>query len=328
MLDRHGGTGLGLSISRRLAERLGGRIEVRSEVGVGSEFRLELPVGARAAGPLIDAIEPRPAAPAPAEPLPRLSGHVLVAEDRPDVLSVVQGLLRGAGAAVSTAVDGAMALDLVRRFPGRHDLLVLDVQMPVKTGLEAVAELRADGHEGPVLALTALAMKGERERCLAAGFTDFVTKPIDAATLLGTVARLLPARDVLDGAAVLVIEDHDATREVLCKLLERAGCTVHGAGSGGQALAVLDGTVPDLVLLDLGLPDGHGLDLHARLIAAGHLSSAAVIALTGDTEAATLERIDASGLHGRLVKPVGAAGLTDAARRALEGRPLRDEGRG
>ena len=339
ILDRQGGTGLGLSISRRLAERLGGRIGATSEPGVGSEFRLELPIDPDGPRVTIDAAALQVAPlPTSAESLPALRGHVLVAEDRPDVLSIVQAMLSRAGASVSTAVDGAMALDLVRRFPERYDALVLDIQMPGRTGLEAIRELRAEGHDRPAIALTAQAMVGERERCLDAGFTDYVTKPIDAPTLLGKLAALLPdsgagpgpgARpaggsdagsadgDPLARAAVLVVEDHDSTREVIGKLLARTGCTVRGAGSAREALATVDDFVPDVVLLDMRLPDAHGLEVHAALLATGRLDAATFVALTGDTERDTIERIRAAGIRRRLEKPVGAAALTAAVRDAL-----------
>ncbi len=322
ILDRQGGTGLGLSISRRLAERLGGRIDVRSEPGIGSEFHVELPAPHGAGVETIERIDLQSAPPPePDDPLPKLRAHVLVAEDRPDVLSVVQTMLRNAGATVSTAVDGAMALELVRRAPARYDVLVLDIQMPVKTGLQVVAELRAEGYERPAIALTAQAMKGERERCVQAGFNEFVAKPIDARALITTIGALLPGEDALAGARVLVVEDHESTRTVVMKVLERSGCTVRGAGTGAQALATLEGFVPDVVLLDMRLPDAHGVELHGRLLDTGSLDGASFIALTGATERSTLAAIDEAGFAQRLEKPVGAAELVGAVRRALEAVP-------
>lgn len=193
------GTGLGLSISRLLAHEMGGDLEVKSELGVGSCFTLTLPM-AHPSGDLVDpaalqAMLDEPAAKADEAESPRLDGRrVVVADDRRDIRHVAAYFLERVGAEVILAANGQEALDLVeaqREDGAPVDLVLMDMQMPVLDGYEATRRLIGAGFTGPVIALTAAAMKGERERCLAAGCSDYVAKPIDGASLVSVCASYL-----------------------------------------------------------------------------------------------------------------------------------------
>jgi PAS domain S-box-containing protein len=182
---RFGGSGLGLTISRRLVELMGGRIWVESELGGGSVFAFAapfevwasqnrpqaLPVGAETTGPL-DAL------------------HILLVEDSPDNCTIITAYLADTPYRVSIAPTGAIACDMF--FLGDYDLVLMDRQMPVMDGLTATRKIRAWEQESgtgpvPIIALTASALKGDRETCLAAGCTAFLTKPIKQDILLRAI---------------------------------------------------------------------------------------------------------------------------------------------
>ena len=190
-----GGTGLGLKISSEIARLLGGSIVVDSQPGVGSTFTLRLaarPVSAWAPGPRVDHSETRDSAPSAPAGTPRLDGvHVLVVEDGVDNRKLLEFQLKGAGAGVSFASGGRTGVDLAMSLAGSTGpvLVLMDMQLPGMDGYEAASLLRARGSTLPVIAITAHAMAGDRERCLAAGCSDYLPKPIARDALLRACAH-------------------------------------------------------------------------------------------------------------------------------------------
>ncbi len=217
---RFGGSGLGLSISRRLVEAMQGTIAVRSEPGQGSCFMVNLP---------IETSEPENAWICPAdlassaarEPKlddcfvrPALSGRVLLVEDSPDNRRVLMYYLDQMGLQVETAENGRLGVE--QALGGRIDAVLMDMQMPELDGYGATSALRRSGFEAPIIALTAHAMSGDREKCLRAGCTDYLTKPIDIVALYEALAHHLASpRDSLstgrDAPARIAEEAHEQT---------------------------------------------------------------------------------------------------------------------
>ena len=186
MTRKYGGSGLGLAISKRFAHMLGGDVYVRSMPGVGSVFSLVIDGGVVDEREMISAATeailstPDDVQP-PVNPEP-LRGRVLLAEDGYDNQQLISIFLRGAGLQVVIAENGAVAL---RKALAEHfDLILMDMQMPEMDGYTAAKELRLRGVTLPIVALTAHALSDDREKCLNAGCTDYLTKPIEEATLI------------------------------------------------------------------------------------------------------------------------------------------------
>jgi len=185
----YGGTGLGLTISRRLVMQMGGELQLRSRVGVGSTFAFEI------------LVSPATAAMVPAEALPPTeltkldSLRVLLVEDHPVNQKLATAILKSEGHSVEVAANGEEGLARLRA--GQFDLVLMDIQMPVLDGLQATMQIRADEQGSarriPIIAMTANALIGDRERCLAAGMDDYVSKPFRRAELFSAMTRAMAA---------------------------------------------------------------------------------------------------------------------------------------
>ncbi len=200
---KYGGTGLGLTISKRLAQALGGDLTVRSRRGEGSTFTLVVNTGPLKDVQMLDApaitdfLKTEPPSPQPGSETttkPLLNSRVLLAEDGPDNQRLIAFILRKAGATVTVAENGQVALELALRAKALghpFNVILMDMQMPVLDGYGATRRLRQLGHTETIIALTAHAMAGDRERCLHAGCDDFAPKPIDRHELIATVQKYL-----------------------------------------------------------------------------------------------------------------------------------------
>ncbi|MFM8321218.1 MAG: response regulator [Chloroflexota bacterium] len=179
---RYEGTGLGLAFVSRLCEQMGGSVGVESRLGQGSRFWIDLPTGL----PSGEAEQPNHAGSALPPHL-----HVLVVEDSPTNQALVCDFLRSLGCRVDSAANGLEAIQLAGENP--PDLVLMDIQMPVMDGLEAIQRLRAlpQFNRLPIIALTALVMPGDREQCLKAGASDYLSKPIQLDKLREAIARVL-----------------------------------------------------------------------------------------------------------------------------------------
>jgi len=191
---KYGGTGLGLVICRRLANILGGDVTLEySEVGKGSCFRTVLPFEHVAGSSVIKSLTSKTAQdePKPTAVASKLSGRILLAEDGVDNQRLIAFLIRKAGATIETADNGRVALDMLDQAEAAgtpYDMLLTDMQMPEMDGYSLASILRGRGSRLPVVALTAHAMADDRKKCIDAGCDDFVSKPIDKASLIATCA--------------------------------------------------------------------------------------------------------------------------------------------
>jgi len=248
----YGGTGLGLTISKRFCRLMGGDLTVRSDQGHGTTFTVDLPAvvsepgletAAQAAAPEALAAGPRRAGP-----------PVLVVDDDPATLDLTRRFLSREGFEVVTAADGAQALELARKL--RPAAITLDVLMPGMDGWAVLKALKTspETRDIPVIMVT---ITDDRELGLTLGASEYLTKPVDRERLLGLLKTFLGA-----GAPgrVLVVEDDAATRELIRRMLEKEAWTVDEAENGRVALERVAAAAPDLILLDLMMPEMDGFD--------------------------------------------------------------------
>lgn len=202
---KFGGTGLGLTICKRLVEMLGGTIDVTSVPALGSSFYFSIPTGSlenvkllQSPSEYVEVGEDDPSGQpqSTGEATPEsLAARVLLAEDGVDNRRLISHHLKKAGVNVTTAENGKLAYDEATSATDSgvpFDLIFMDMQMPVMDGYQATSRLRQDGYSGPIVALTAHAMSGDREKCITAGCDEYLTKPIDPQKLFAMIRKFAP----------------------------------------------------------------------------------------------------------------------------------------
>ena len=278
---QYGGTGLGLTITRRLVDMLGGSLSFESELDQGSTFRVKIPAETARIASKATPLAPRRSA--PLAELPLRNRHVLVVDDREEICYLVSRYIEEAGGRPDTADDGETAIEAIETAAATDpfDAMILDIHMPGMDGYDVARTLRAKGFEMAIIALTAGAMVGDREKCLQAGCDDFLTKPIDRRKLVHLVAQHAREDRPASKLRVLLVDDSHNACKFLTAFLEKRGHEVRSAHDGESAISIAQDFRPDVILLDIRLPDMNGYELMQRLKKLDVTNGARFIALSG-----------------------------------------------
>ncbi len=328
---KYGGTGLGLAISKNLVELMQGEIEVESSVGKGSTFSFTAAFGrsaVRQVGKTDPTVAPDPSA------LRAIAGaRVLVVEDNEINQQIARELLQGMGLVATVATSGREAVAAVGK--GTFDLALMDLQMPDMDGYQATALIHADTRctDLPIIAMTAHALPEDRERCLAAGMVEHLTKPIDPNSLATALVTWIKPRHsgpvesdstaaprqldvqppkrrdeqrigVESRAGVLLVEDNPLIQHATRETLRQLNAETSVVDSGKEAIAIAHTKSFDLVLMDLRLPDMDGCEACWKIHAIAGLESLPVIGITAADSEELREKCVAAGMKEYLIKPL------------------------
>jgi two-component system cell cycle response regulator len=270
-----------------------------------------------------------------------MSARILIIEDNPANLELMRYLLHAFGHEVVAAMDGGLGIATAER--AAPDLVICDVQLPDMGGPDVVQRLKGNPRLDriPVIAVTALAMTGDREKLLAAGFDGYLSKPIDPTGFVGEVEAFLPeplrsqprppsldigiasVRHPANDRTLLVVDDNAANLAFASDLLAHMGYTVVTAQGVDEALALARRIRPDLIMSDVCMPASSGYDLIARVKGEPSLMSIPFILLTSTaTQQADRKKGMALGAANFIVRPIEPRQLLQHIEAALRSREV------
>jgi len=305
---RFGGTGLGLVISRKFCRMMGGDITVESAPGEGTTFTVRLPrIVVRS-----EEVDPSEISEAAGS---GMAGTVLLIDDDPTVHDLIQRALSKRGFRVESALDGATGLERVHDL--MPDVILLDVLMPVMDGWSVLSALKNDEAVAhiPVVMVT---MVDEQNLGFSLGATDYLTKPVEPARLSYLLRHLCPQGN----GTVLIVDDDETARTRLAAMVKEGGWTPVLAENGRVALERIPEVEPQLILLDLLMPEMDGFEVAAALREDPTWSRVPVVVIT----ALELTKEDRARLNGGVAQvfkkdELGAQGLVEEIRGILSPQP-------
>jgi hypothetical protein len=269
---KYGGTGLGLVISQHYCSMLGGGIELESELDVGTTFRVRLPATPLEAAP--EASEETGTAKTEGE---ANGARILVVDDDPVVRDLLGRHLGRDGFNVQTAANGKDAVEIAKSF--LPDVITLDVLMPYMDGWAVLSEIKKDDSLAQIPVIM-ISITEDKKLGFSLGASEFLTKPVDQNELRATIEKYVGAGKP---GRVMIVEDDAVVRELLARILENNGQEVIQAENGRIGLELLEQGAPDVIVLDLMMPEVDGFEFLAELRATQKWAAIPVIIATAKT---------------------------------------------
>jgi signal transduction histidine kinase/CheY-like chemotaxis protein len=310
---KYGGTGLGLTISKRLVDMMGGTIDLESELGEGSTFKVELKLEKQQVR-------------GPATLRKDLHGiHVLVVDDNETNRMILREQLVAWGARCQTVASGAEAIHAMNAVHGSDPftLVLLDMQMPGMNGVQTASVLKGDPRHAsiPLMLLSSVADRGSNDELKTQGFAAALNKPVRKRQLWDALCDVLEpglkerertTRTALEiprevvGMRVLLAEDNAVNQRLALRILQKWGCRADAVASGLEAIRELDRIPYDVVLMDCQMPEMDGFEATAEIRrregATGRRTP--IFAITANAMVGDRERCLAAGMDGYLAKPI------------------------
>jgi len=327
----YGGTGLGLTISQRIVEQMGGKLEVSSEEGVGSEFWFVVPFE--------DASDSQAASRKPTEWVGLSGRRLLVVDDNDTARRIVREALEPSGVEVDEADGVDRALELLHRAVQEdtlYDAAIIDSMMPDRNGFELATEVESNPQLSGMrlMMLSSAAEVAGRKKAREHGIKGYLTKPVSRSDLIDATQALLGLRGPGEGherrmitensiaherprASVLLAEDNKTNQHIAVSVLTKRGHDVDVAKNGLEALEKVKAKHFDVVLMDIQMPQMDGLEATRRIRKMEEFNRLPIVALTAHALSEERERCEEAGMNGFVTKPFKPQELHDAVERWL-----------